>query len=256
MKKYRNRTPIASYPKDFLLLDKLGSQFPPYKPTFLTEILYLNDHHRFYSCCPTKGDLIEMGIKGFLRQADALKLYELAYHSLGDILEMGSAWGLSTSILCQAIADSGRYRKVISLEIDPLFYNATCRQIAELHLADYLESHRCDAREFCPVLIKNKRQVGFAFIDHCHSYEATCVACQHLQELIMPGGFVLFHDFNDERNRTDFPAFGVYQGVVENLSENQFIFLGIFGCSALYRKQTLTERLKKRWQKFLIKPTK
>jgi predicted O-methyltransferase YrrM len=150
---------------------------------------------------------------------------------------MGSAWGLSTSILCQAVADSGRAAQVISLEIDPTFHQQTVQQIAQLHLTPYLQAHQCDASEFSSILIEKKQSFGLAFIDHCHSYQATGIACQQLRKLMAPNGFVLFHDFNDERNRLDFPTFGVYQGVIENFAENDFIFSGLFGCTALYRKR-------------------
>ena len=36
-----------------------------------------------------------------------------------DILELGSAWGLSTTILCRAAANAGRGSKVWSVELDP-----------------------------------------------------------------------------------------------------------------------------------------
>jgi len=64
-----------------------------------------------------------------------------------------------------------------------------------------------------------------------------------LHQLIAPGGFVLFHDFNDARNRTDF---GIYQAVLENFTDREFIFSGLFGCTAVYRKlPTFREKLRK-----------
>ncbi len=227
---------VCHYPADFLLLSQLGQHFSPYRPTFSKDVEYINENHRYYSICPTQGGLIQINIQGFLRPADALKLYELAYHSQGNILEMGSAWGLSTSILCQAVADSRRSQHVVSLEIDPQFHQQTQAQLNQRQLAQHCQTYLCDALEFCSTLIQDKQQFGFAFIDHCHSYKATCVTCQQLFQLIRPGGFVLFHDFNDERNRTHFPEFGVYQGVTENFTDHTFIFSGLFGCAALYRK--------------------
>lgn len=104
----RSEYPVKFYPEDFLPLEQLGSRFPLYRPTYIMDDPYINAFHSRYSTCPTEGDLIEIGIRGFLRREDALKIYELAFHASGDVLEMGSAWGLSTSILCRAVADSGR----------------------------------------------------------------------------------------------------------------------------------------------------
>ena len=222
------------YPTDFLPLAQLGQYFPPYRPTFSTS--YINDNHFYYCRCPTQEGLIDIGIQGFLRRADALKLYELAYYSQGNILEMGSAWGLSTCILAQAVADSDQPKQVISLEINPQFHQQTQDQLEQQHLAPYCQTLLGDALVLGPHLIEEQQQFGFAFIDHDHSYEATCDTCQQLLQLIRPGGFVLFHDFNDEKNRTQFPEFGVYQGVTEKFTDPPFTFFGLFGCTALYRK--------------------
>lgn len=233
---FHQRTYI-DYPEDFMTLAQLGQAFPSYRPTYRFKTPYINAHHQYYANCPTEGALIQTGIQGFLRTADALKLYELAYYAPGDVLEMGSAWGLSTSIICQAIADSGRKRQLVSLEIDPNFHHQTVQHLDQLQLAAYLDAVQCDAREFAAILTTQQRHFSLAFIDHCHSYDATRLACQQLQALIAPQGFVLFHDFNDEQNRLNFPAHGVYQGVTEQFVESDFTFFGLFGCTALYQKQ-------------------
>ncbi len=56
--------------------------------------------------------------------------------------------------------------------------------------------------------------------------------------MVNPGGFCLFHDFNDRRNAD--PAetnYDVYRAVTEGLDPKVFEFYGIYGCTALYRKQ-------------------
>ncbi len=229
---------VKLYPEDFLPAEELGSRFPPYRPTYIMDAPRINAFHSHLGTCSTEGDLIDMGIKGFLRREDALKIYELAYHASGDVLEMGSAWGLSTSILCRAVADSGRGARVVSLEIDPLFHEETRRRIDHLGLGEYLDPILRDASAYCETLVHDRHGFDFAFIDHCHNHEATAAACRHLRKLTKPGGFICFHDFNDERNRTDFPGYGVYDAVMENLSDREFEFAGIFGCSGLYRRSS------------------
>ncbi|MGY4377907.1 hypothetical protein ACVWZ3_005546 [Bradyrhizobium sp. i1.3.6] len=61
--------------------------------------------------------LIELGITGYLRRGDALKLYDLAFRAPGDILEAGTNKGLSTSILAQAVHDRG-HGSIETIELD------------------------------------------------------------------------------------------------------------------------------------------
>ncbi|MEP7293513.1 MAG: hypothetical protein ABI835_17135, partial [Chloroflexota bacterium] len=91
----------------FLPLDKLGTVNPNYAPTYLFECEYINENHRYYTVCSVKdGYLIQVKmhpwsrhpIGGWLQRPDALKLYEMAYFAEGDILEIGSFHGLSTSV--------------------------------------------------------------------------------------------------------------------------------------------------------------
>ncbi len=91
---------------------------PPYLPAYEYPDEFLNEQHRSYSTCPAKKHLIDLGIDGWLRREDALKLYELAYFAAGPILEIWSYHGLSTSILARAVADSGaegRDRRIVSV---------------------------------------------------------------------------------------------------------------------------------------------
>lgn len=83
------------------------NEVPPYRATYAFAGEFLNEQHRFYSICPAKEHLIDLGIDGWLRRENALNLYELAYFAPGPILEIGSYHGLSTSILARAVAEGG-----------------------------------------------------------------------------------------------------------------------------------------------------
>ena len=62
--------------------------------------------------------------------------------------------------------------------------------------------------------------------------------CRKLAGVVAPGGFCLFHDFNDARNRAPrSQACRVYQAVRERLSADSFEFYGIYGCTGLYRRR-------------------
>ena len=92
-----------------------------------------------------------------------------------------------------------------------------------------------DARVSCGELKEQGRTFAFAFVDHSHMYELVRDACVDLKKLIRPGGFALFHDFNDPRNGKD-SQYGVYQAVVETFADETFVFHGVYGCAALYRR--------------------
>lgn len=225
-------TPVAPWP-----LEALGKTFPAYRRTFDYDGEWIDESHREISELPVDGALIRGPVQGFLRPADALALYELAYFAEGPVLEMGSAWGLSTTLLCRAVHNSGRLARVESIEIDPGFQKATAQAIAAQGLGLVYRSLPGDASVEAARLAERGRTFGFAFIDHDHSYEATRTACRHLGSLIEPGGLVLFHDFNDERNRLEPQTYGVYRGVVELLEDPAWEFLGVMGCCALVRRR-------------------
>src|SRR5438128_632925 len=83
-------------------------EIPPFRPTYAYGDGFVNESHASYQTCPANEHLIDLGISGWLRREDALKLYELAYFADGPILELGSYHGLSTSILSRAAHDAGR----------------------------------------------------------------------------------------------------------------------------------------------------
>ena len=71
----------------------------PYQRTFDFPGDYINAAHHRFATCQQDGGLIDVGIEGWLLPDDALKLYEMVYFADGDILELGTYKGLSTSIM-------------------------------------------------------------------------------------------------------------------------------------------------------------
>ncbi len=213
----------------------LGQSYPPYRHTYNFSGKYIDTDHLAIAQYPTKGGLIKGPVEGFLRPADALALYEMANNCNGDVLEMGSAWGLSTSILCQAICNAGQNNKVYAIEIDNEFQKITANTIKSLGLKKFYESIPGDAQIEGNLLIEKKHKFNFAFIDHDHSYHATLIACHQLNDLLEPGSFALIHDFNDARNTSE-PEYGIYHALTAFLKEKSFSFFGVIGCCALIRK--------------------
>jgi predicted O-methyltransferase YrrM len=221
--------------------NQLGLVGRPYKPTFAFNGDFINDHHRFYATCPVNGICIDIGIVGWLQQADALKLYEMAYFAKGDILELGCHKGLSTSILSQANYDTGRKKRIITNDLSGDCIQHTRKTLTDRNLADGVDFQQGDSAQVCRQLIRQRRRFDFVFIDHSHDYVPVLEVCQELKALVNPGGLCLFHDYNDSRNRApddqDYgnDKYGVYQGVDHGLARGAFEFYGCFGCTGLFR---------------------
>jgi SAM-dependent methyltransferase len=221
-----------------LPFEALGSEIPPYAPTYAFPTPYINAQHAYYATCPlVKGVSIDVGIRGSLRREDALKLYELAYFADGDVLELGCNLGLSTSILSRANHDAGLAKSIYTNDLDARYLDWTRKALEDLRLVSNLHFYPGDAVQYCQQLASEQRQFAFAFVDHSHAYEPVYGVCESLPQIIKPGGLVLFHDYNDYRNpRPDFADYGVAQAVIDALAGTAFEFYGLFGCTALYRK--------------------
>ena len=213
--------------------NELGRVIPPYRPTFTGFDQFINDQHRYYNECPTKGVAVEVGIDGKLRREDALKLYEMGYYAADDILEFGTNRGLSISILPRAVRDAGKNGELVTMELDGRIAEHARRSLSELDLSRYIEFIVGDADVSCQKLIDAGRKFNFAFVDHSHTYENVVKACRRLSQLLLPGSFCLFHDYNDSREGT--AGYGVYTAVAHALDKNHFEFCGIYGCCGLFR---------------------
>ena len=227
--------------------DMLGAFGLPYQPTF-GQAKYINDYHRRLAQGPHKDvegmAIIASVIPGWLRVEEALKLYEMAYYSQGDILEIGTYQGLSATFMSRAVRDSGCSRTILSVDISVEYITAARRYIDEHGVGEVVQLLCCDAADAVDWLTQAGRQFGFVFVDHSHTFEDVLLVCQRLAPLVVDGGFVLFHDFNDPRNADESrPDYGVSLAVYVGLPADEFDFYGVFGSTALYRKQGLGESI-------------
>jgi predicted O-methyltransferase YrrM len=201
----------------------------------------INDSHRRIADAPMgcggNPNLIELGVPGYLQRADALKLYELAYNSTGDVLELGTNKGLSTSIIAQALHDRGDGR-LETVELDPSNTADAKKNLASLHGFDRVTFTSSDATRRMDELLAAGGSYGFIFIDHWHGYQATHDAATRAASMLLPGGFVMFHDFLDPGNADRRHVYGVYQAVLDTLADNPAIeFAGASGCCAIFRRK-------------------
>jgi len=234
---------MYSHKETYMTLDEIGKICPEYRATFDFDSKYINTSHQFYEQRPPEGgNLIQVEngnqeiIHGWLNREDALKLYELAYFVQGDVLELGSFHGLSTTILSQANHESPHRKNIYSVDLIPGFVDQTKMNLQASNLEHYVTNICSDATVAVEKFSKENKKFEFVFIDHSHEYEPVYTICKKLDTVMIKGGFCLFHDFNDPRNRdSDDQDYGVYQAVMDGLDTAKFEFYGIYGCTALYR---------------------
>jgi Methyltransferase domain len=203
---------------------------------------YLNAQHAAWASWPLNADrILQHPIFGWLRRADALKLYEMAALCQGDVLELGTHQGLSTHIMAAAVEAFGGGRRIESFDLDPDCV-AKARANLSLEIAKGLVSIEVgEASAQCRRFIGEGRRYGFVFVDHSHYYGPMYEICRLMPAVIQPGGFVLFHDFTDPRSRSPVdgepePDFGVLAACHDCLPPGSFQYLGAFGCSGLFRR--------------------
>jgi predicted O-methyltransferase YrrM len=228
-----------------LTIDELGSRILPYRPTHDLRAPFIDRSHQDLAQTPLQdGVLIQLKtrrwlgkiIPGYLRREDGLKLYEMAYYAPVDILELGSYHGLSTSILARAIRNSAGRKRIHTVDLDPANVMATLANLRSQGLHRQVTAYCDDAVSAVRRFASQRKQFGFVFIDHAHSYDAVYHVCRELHRVTMSGGFCLFHDFNDPRNTDPLDEdYGVYQAVADGLSKERFEFYGVYGCTGLYR---------------------
>lgn len=87
------------------------------------------------------------------------------------IVETGTNWGCTTSVLAQALIDSGSPGRVYTIEIDA----ENCRVAAEnllkasvFHKVDLINE---DSRRALPALVEQLDEIRIAFLDGSHLYE-------------------------------------------------------------------------------------
>jgi predicted O-methyltransferase YrrM len=176
-------------------------------------------------------------IPGWMRDEDVLKLYELAYLSPGPILEIGSARGKSAAVVASALRDASSPAPFVSLDVDSDAVEAAASELAGLGLADRVLFVRGSARaffrsvsHFAPTLV---------FVDGDHSLSGVTGDLRELEPQLARGGFLLFHDYDDPRNRDpDDDDYGVIEAVERSWVAGDCEFVGVFGCCGLFRRVT------------------
>ncbi len=230
----KHRHPESWIELDTTLVDRRFSR--PFQKTYDYSGPFIDAEHRKLGEVP-RDRMIDLGIEGWLLPDDALKLYELAYFGGGDILELGTFHGLSTSIMAKALVAAGGARSIETVDLDPQLSRKAQENLTSLPGSDRVRFHSSDASAAVARFHAQGRSFGLVFVDHSHRYQHVVPTCRILWSVVEPGGFVLFHDFNDPRNDDPKnPEYGVYQAVADGLSRKHFEFWGVYGCAGLFRR--------------------
>lgn len=144
---------------------------------------------------------------GWLTDAEATRLYNIAFGILGPVLEIGSYHGRSTIILSRAT--------------DGLVYSVDPHdgiEGGESSWGPFLTTLvRHDCHNIVPFRMTSNafsridpdRNYGLIFIDADHSFEAVLADLLNFVPKVRPGGFIALHDFGT----------GAYPGVAQAWNE-------------------------------------
>ncbi len=225
--------PLARTPSSVPSVAQAGV-IAAWQPIYAYTTPFVDEGHRAITEIKTLGGLLRADIDGYLRPADALAIYEAAHFAQGDIIEFGSAWGLSTSFLCEAAINARRGRRVYSVEIDPNFQQITRKHIVERRLEACHAVLPGEASAMAASMISRGKKMGFAFVDFDPGLDANRAFVAQLPQLMRKGSLIIFHDFNDARNR-DPKVCSVHQAVSEFCARPDVEYLGVAGCCAVTR---------------------
>lgn len=211
----------------------------PYHPTY-SEAMTLGPTHRRLLDAPLKPSsvCIDIGIAGSLRREDAAKLYELAFFGEGDVLVLGLGHGLAAAIVAQAVLDADRTCTIFGVDEEPRVIARVRANLAAYNFTSRIELVPEHPATFCRSRVADGRTCGLVFVDHSTDYHDVRAVTGLFPSLLADGGFALFHDFNDRRNKDAGNGYGMYAGVIDGLPSPPFAFFGAFGCTGLYRKET------------------
>jgi len=112
-------------------------------------------------------------------------------------LEVGMAWGVSTLLILEALAESdvpAAPHVVMDLAQSTFYHNAARLSLKKLGLENYVEFYEAPSELVLPHLLAGGRQFDFAFIDGDHHFDSAFNDFRFAHLLLVPGGTILFDD--------------------------------------------------------------
>jgi cephalosporin hydroxylase len=189
-----------------------------------TAQIYINDEHR---------TIFEQTkhLEGWQEPGDSEKLYELAYNAGAVILEIGIYAGRSAVVeLRGALANQNAARKpqFFGVDVDQAAIWRSYQLLENYDLSNHALLYCGDLQGFVSTF---KITPTMVFLDGDHRYPGVKRDLQILSQILVPGTYVLCHDYTNSDNDTG--ELGVRKAVNEFVQEGYVEFMGTFGCSAL-----------------------
>lgn len=206
-----------------------------YSKTHAFSNVYLSREHQSLAEAPVQAGSVKIKhiFKGSLRAADAAKIYELAYYSTADTIDLGTYHGLSAAIAAKAIGDARKPFVVHTVDLSERLIQRAVDSFNR-HGVTNVRVHSADAAEWLRTQAAGGRRFGFAFVDHSSLYASVAAVCEELPSVLLPDAFVAFHDIIDRRNALDDPGFAVARAVTATL-DGRFIWKGAAGCIGFFQ---------------------
>ncbi|HWC48517.1 MAG TPA: class I SAM-dependent methyltransferase [Solirubrobacterales bacterium] len=154
--------------------------------------------------------------KGSISLSDARFLYDRALKSTAEtVVEIGTASGVSTAVLCSAVAQRATEYSIATYDISPSFYGDRRRRAGSAAI------EMLPAEQMAHVKLRNpataldvggdfpEDSLGFAFIDAAHKHPWPALDLLAVLPSLEPGAEVALHDINLPLINPDWQAWGV-----------------------------------------------
>ena len=154
--------------------------------------------------------------KGSISRSDARFLFDRAVQGSGDaIVEIGTASGVSSAVLCAAAEQRATACTVVSYDISPTYYgdrrrrtgSAALEMLSEGQLSHLKLRNPATALDVCDDYLEDS--LGFAFIDAAHKHPWPALDLLAILPALQPGAEVALHDINLPLINPDWQAWGV-----------------------------------------------
>lgn len=108
------------------------------------------------------------------------------------ILETGTNWGSSTIVLAQALKDSQRPGKCVTIELKEENHKRAVERFKEAEVHELIEAHIGNSLEVLPKVLANCDAVRIAFLDGNHTYQHVLDEFELVLPKLAKGALVLF----------------------------------------------------------------